>query len=108
MIDISRRHCYVVDMNSMDAKALPDDINLLKQMVAELLASLQNKDTRIGKLQHYIEQLIRQRYGRKSERLEDIDPELLLPFIQEYVKEQAAQNEEPKSDPQLETVKEAM
>ena len=106
MIDISRRHCYVVAMNSMDAKALPDDINLLKQMVAELLASLQNKDTRIGKLQHYIEQLIRQRYGRTSERLEDIDPELLLPFIQEYVKEQAAQKEEPQIAPQPETVKE--
>jgi len=90
----------------MDAKALPDDINLLKQMVAELLASLQNKDTRIGKLQHHIEQLLRRQYGRKSERLEDIDPELLLPFIQEYVKEQAEQNEEAQTNAQPETVKE--
>jgi len=93
-------------MNSMDATALPNDITLLKQMVAELLASLQNMDTRIGKLQHRIEQLLRQHYGRKSERLEDIDPELLLPFIQEYVKEQAEQDEQAQSDSQPETVKE--
>ena len=93
-------------MNSMEAKALPDDITLLKQMVAELFDSLKSKEQRIGKLQHYIEQLIRDRYGRKSERLEDIDPDLLLPFIQEYIKEQAAQQEESKGDWQPETVKE--
>jgi transposase len=75
-------------------------------MVAELLVSLGQYEKRVGRLQDRIEQLLRQRYGRKSERLEDIDPELLLPFIQEYVKEQAAQNEEAKSDPQAETVKE--
>jgi transposase len=90
----------------MDATALPNDITLLKQMVAELLALLQNKDTRIGKLQHRIEQLLRQHYGRKSERLEDIDAELLLPFIQEYLKEQAEENEQAQSDSQPETVKE--
>ena len=67
----------------MDAKTLPNDITLLKQMVAELVASLKNKDLRIGKLQHYLEQLLRQRYGRKSERLEDIGPGLLLSFMQE-------------------------
>ena len=79
-------------MKSMDAKTLPNDINLLKQMATELMASLKKKDHRIGKLQHYLEQLLRQRYGRKSERLEDIDPVLLLPFMQEYVKEQSEQN----------------
>ena len=90
----------------MDAKTLPNDINLLKQMVAELLASLQNKEQRIGKLQHYLEQLLRQRYGRKSERLEDIDPELLLPFMQEYVKEQAEPNTDQKSEVPEEATKE--
>jgi len=90
----------------MDAKTLPSDINLLKQMVAELLASLKNKDQRIEKLQHYLEQLLRQRYGRRSERLEDIDPALLLPFIQEYIKEQAQQNKDQKSDPKTEAPKE--
>ena len=61
-------------------------------MVKDLLILVQNKDQRIGKLQHYLEQLLRQRYGRKSERLEDIDPALLLPFIQDYIKKQAEQN----------------
>ena len=95
-------------MTSTDAKALPNDIILLKQMVAELLASLKNKDQRIGKLQHHIEQLLRQRYGRKSERLEDIDPALLLPFIQDYLKKQDEQNiEDPKKGtPEKATAKE--
>ena len=83
MLAFYRHIYYHASMKSMDAKTLPNDINLLKQMVAELLASRQNKEQRIGKLQHYLEQLLRQRYGRKSERLEDIDPELLLPFMQE-------------------------
>jgi len=97
---------YYANMQSMDAKTLPNDIDLLKQMVAELLTSLQNKDQRIGKLQHYLEQLLRQRYGRKSERLEDIDPELLLPFIQEYIKEQAEQNKDEDIDSKKEPAKE--
>ena len=83
-------------MKSMDAKALPNDINLLKQMVAEVVASLKNKEHRIGKLQHYLEQLLRQRYGCKSERLEDIDSVLLLPFMREYIKKQDEQNKEDK------------
>ena len=90
----------------MDAKTLPNDINLLKQMATELMASLKKKDHRIGKLQHYLEQLLRQRYGRKSERLEDIDPVLLLPFMQEYVKEQSEQNKEQESDLKKEAAKE--
>jgi len=93
-------------MNSMDAKALPDDVNLLKQMVAELLASVGKYEKRVGRLQHHIEQLLRDRYGRKSERLENIDPKLLLPFIQEYVKEQAQVNEQEKSEPKTEPAKE--
>jgi transposase len=90
----------------MDAKTLPNDINLLKQMVAELLVSLQNKEHRIDKLQHYLEQLLRQHYGHKSERLEDIAPELLLPFMREYVQEHASQTEEQKSDFKKDSAKE--
>jgi len=92
----------------MDAETLPNDTTLLKQMVSELLASLKNKDQRIGKLQHHIEQLLRQHYGRTSERLEDVDPSLLLPFIQDYLKEQAKQNREDATEvaPEEETAKE--
>ena len=93
-------------MERMDAKTLPDDISLLKQMVTELLAALKSKDQRIGKLQHTLEQFIRERYGRKSERLEDIAPELLLPFMRDYVSEQAQAKEEPKTHSKKETEKE--
>ena len=90
----------------MDAKALPRDIDLCHSLIQELCDSLSKYESRIGKLQHRIEQLIRQHYGRKSERLEDIDPELLLPFIQEYVKELAESNEEQKSEAEEEPAKE--
>ena len=92
----------------MDAKTLPNDISLLKEMVAELLSSLKNKDQRIGKLQHYVEQLLHQRYGSKSERLKDIDPGLLLPFMQDYIKELDKQSKEDQQEdtPQEAAVKE--
>ncbi|MCK4628674.1 MAG: hypothetical protein KAT56_06695, partial [Sedimentisphaerales bacterium] len=64
----------------MDAKALPNDINLCHTLIKELFETLGKYEKRVGRLQHTMEQLLRQRYGRKSERLEDIDPELLLPF----------------------------
>ena len=93
-------------MNSMDAKALPNDISLCHNLIKELFDSLGKYENRVGHLQHRIEQLIHQLYGRKSERLEDIDPELLLPFIQEYVKEQAESNGEQKSESKKEPAKE--
>ena len=78
----------------MDAETLPQDITLCHTLIKELVESLGKYEKRIGRLQHTIEQLLRHRYGRKSERLEDIDPALLLPFIQDYLKEQAEQNKE--------------
>ena len=81
-------------MTSRDAETLPQDINLCHTLIKELVASLSKYEKRVGRLQHTIEQLLRQRYGRKSERLEDVDPALWLPFIQDYLKEQAEQNKE--------------
>ena len=78
---------YYVDMKSMDAQTLPDDINLCHTLIKELLEAIGQHEKKIGRLQHTIEQLLRQQYGRKSERLEDIDPALLLPFIRDYLKE---------------------
>ena len=92
-------------MESMDAKALPDDINLCHNLIRDLFASLGTYEKRVERLQHTLEQFIRDRYGRKSERLEDIDPELLLPFMQDYVQQQAQAKEEEKSDSQKETEK---
>ena len=74
-------------MKSMDAKTLPNDINLCHTLIKELFESLRQSDKRMGRLQHTIEQLLRSRYGRTSERLEDIDPALLLPIMQDYLKE---------------------
>ena len=91
-------------MISMDAKTLPNDISLLQQMVMDLLSSLENKDRRIGKLEHSLAQLLRQRYGRQSERLADMDPALLLPFMQDYLKEQAEPNPEPPAEVKKEEV----
>ena len=93
-------------MESMDAKALPNDINLCHNLIRDLFASLSTYEKRVDRLQHTLEQFIRDRYGRKSERLEDIDPDLLLPFMQEYVKEQAEAKEEQKNDSKQEPVKE--
>ena len=49
-------------MESTDAKALPDDTSLLKQMVTELLASLSTYEKRVERLQHTLEQFMRDRY----------------------------------------------
>jgi len=71
----------------MEADTLPRDISLCHTLIQELVAEMAQQQQRIGRLQHTLEQLLRQRYGRKSERLEDIDPDQLLPFIREYLQE---------------------
>jgi len=95
-------------MTSRYAKTLPHDINLCHTLIKELVASLAKYENRVGRLQHTIEQLLRQRYGRKSERLEDVDPGLLLPFIQDYLKKQAEQDKKDaqKDTPEKETATE--
>ncbi len=81
-------------MESTDATTLPTDINLCHTLIKELLESLGKSEKSNRRLQHTLEQLLRHRYGRRSERLEDIDPALLLPFIQDYLKEQAEYDKE--------------
>ena len=56
---------------------LPDDPALLKQMIAELLASLHQQQGRIAELQQRLDVLLRRLYGQRSER---IDPGQLLLF----------------------------
>jgi len=91
-------------MKSTEAKTLPNDINLCHTLIAELFESLGKFEKKVGRLQHTIEQLLRNRYGRNSERLEDIDPALLLPIMQDYLKgieeEQVAeqQSDSPKEE----------
>ena len=64
------------------ADPLPDDLETAHQLIRELLETLGQQIHLNAKLQHQLEPLLRQRYGRKSER---IDPAQLLLFAQEIL-----------------------
>jgi transposase len=64
------------------ADPLPDDLETAHQLIRELLETLSQQIHLNAKLQHQLEQLLRQRYGRKSER---VDPAQLLLFVQEIL-----------------------
>jgi transposase len=64
------------------ADPLPDDLETAHQLIRELLETLSQQIHLNAKLQHQLEQLLRQRYGRKSER---VDPAQLLLFAQEIL-----------------------
>ena len=62
------------------ADPLPDDLETAHQLIRELIKTLAQQVHLNEKLQHQLEQLLRQRYGRKTEQ---IDPAQLLLFAQE-------------------------
>ena len=62
------------------ADPLPDDLETAHQLIRELLRTLAQQVHLNEKLQHQLEQLLRRRYGPKTER---IDPAQLLLFAQE-------------------------
>jgi transposase len=64
------------------ADSLPDDLETAHQLIRELLQTLSQQIHLNAKLQHQLEQLLRARYGRKSER---IDPAQLLLFAREIL-----------------------
>ena len=64
------------------ADPLPDDLETAHQLIRELLATLGEQIHLNDKLQHQLEQLLRHRFGRKSER---VDPAQLLLFAQEIL-----------------------
>ena len=64
------------------ADPLPDDLETAHQLIRELLKTLGQQIHLNEKLQHQLEQLLRQRYGKKSEQ---IDPAQLLLFAQEIL-----------------------
>ena len=64
------------------AEPLPDDLETAHQLIRELLKTLAQQIHLNDKLQHQLEQLLRQRYGPKGER---IDPAQLLLFAQEIL-----------------------
>jgi transposase len=59
------------------AAELPDDLDTLKRMIAELLTTLRQERLDKEKLRFRIEQLLRQRYGPRTERFH---PDQLLLF----------------------------
>ena len=64
------------------ADPLPDDLETAHQLIRELLETLAQQVHLNAKLQHQLEQLLRQRYGPKTER---IDPDQLLLFAREIL-----------------------
>ena len=61
---------------------LPDDIYLLKQMVLQLLADVDNKTHRLQDLQTQLEWFKRHTFGRKSEKY-DPNQKLLFEALEE-------------------------
>ena len=55
---------------ALDPTHLPDDAGVLKQMVAELFATVTHLRTTIEKQQAHIQYLVRLTFGRRSERVE--------------------------------------
>jgi hypothetical protein len=50
---------------------LPEDPAALQRMVTSLLEELETKERRLRQLQHWVEQLLRWRYGRRRERVNE-------------------------------------
>jgi len=50
---------------------LPEDPAALQQMVTSLLEELESKERRLRQLQHWVEQLLRWRYGPRRERVNE-------------------------------------
>lgn len=55
----------------IDCQRLPHDPAALQRMVTDLLEKLETQEQRLRQMQHWLEQLLRQRYGHKSERLDE-------------------------------------
>jgi transposase len=56
---------------AIDPKQLPNDPAALRQMVMSLLEEVETKDRRLRQLQHWVEQLLRARYGPRRERVNE-------------------------------------
>jgi len=63
-----------------DDAMLPDDLDTAHRQIREQAETLRQQGQLITKLQHQLEELLRQRYGKKAEK---IDPDQLLLFTRE-------------------------
>jgi transposase len=73
---------------------LPTDLATAHELIRQLAETVRTQEHFIEKLQHQLEQLLRQRYGRKSEK---IDPDQLLLFAREILA--AMETEPPATEP---------
>jgi transposase len=62
--------------------ALPDDLDTAHRQIREQAETLRQQGLLIARLQHQLEQLLRQRHGRKGEK---VDPDQLLLFAHEIL-----------------------
>lgn len=72
---------------SGDDISLPDDLATAHAAIVELSQTLRQQNLLIAKLQHQLEQLLRQKFGKKGE---SVDPAQLLLFAPEAVEPPAA------------------
>ena len=62
--------------------ALPDDLDTAHRQIREQAETLRQQGLLIARLQHQLEQLLRQRFGKKGEK---VDPDQLLLFAQDVM-----------------------
>src|SRR5271156_5606648 len=65
-----------------DDATLPGDLDTAHCQIRELAETLRQQNQLIARLQHQLEQLLRQRYGKKSET---VDPDQLLLFAHDIL-----------------------
>jgi transposase len=82
----------------IDRHNLPNDPAALQRMVAGLLEKLETQEQRLRQMQHWLEQLLRQRYGQKSERLDE--NQLFLFAVESASRGQPVPAEPPSAAPQ--------
>jgi len=78
----------------IDLDNLPDDPAALKRMIATLFEDREAGERRIRQLQHLLEQLLRQRYGPRRER---INENQLFLFAAEILKSEHESSEKKKT-----------
>jgi transposase len=75
---------------------LPDDLDTAHLQIRELAETLRQQNQLIAKLQHQLEQLLRQRYGKKSET---VDPDQLLLFAHDIMAQAEPMAPAPQPEP---------
>ena len=77
---------------------LPDEVSALKAIIRQLVDAFQHSQRQMEKLEHRLQQLLKARYGPRSDKL---DPAQMLLFAKEIL-EQETEESSPKSEAQEE------